>query len=176
VHRPTAAGLLALVSILSLAACDTLVRSPEPRPADSAVGRQPGAETAGRGQAEAAEIAPWEDPASPIYRRTIYFRYDRNDILPEYAPLLRTHADYLARHPGARITIEGHTDERGTREYNLALGDRRAAAVQAFLIAEGVAAGQLETLSYGEEKPASAGHRESAWSLNRRAELDYEGP
>lgn len=174
-HRRITTGIFALVSILPLAACDTLVRSPQPRPAEPAV-RQSETETAGIGQTESAPLAPWENPANPIYRRIIYFRYDRSDILPQYAPLLRAHADHLAEHPGTRVTIEGHTDERGTREYNLALGDRRAAAVQDFLIAEGVAAGQLETLSYGEEKPAGAGHRESDWSLNRRAELDYRRP
>lgn len=157
-----------------LAGCETPLKMPgmtEPTPQRP----RAGATTEGLGREDPGRLQPWEDPASPIYRRIIYFGYDRTDILPEYVPLLRTHADFLAKHPNVQVTIEGHTDERGTREYNLALGDQRAAAVRRFLAAEGVAQRQLGTLSYGEEKPASPGHGESSWSLNRRAELDYQG-
>lgn len=118
--------------------------------------------------------APWDDPASPIHRRVIYFSYDRTDILPEYAPLLRAHAGFLASEPDTEVIVEGHTDERGTREYNLALGDQRARAVRQFLIAEGVRASQVDVVSYGEETPARIGHDESAWAMNRRARLDYD--
>ena len=116
---------------------------------------------------------PWEDPSSPLYRRVIYFDYDSSEIRPEFIPTLQTHAGYLASHTATRVTLEGHTDERGTREYNLALGDQRAQTVQRYMLAEGVRADQLATLSFGEEKPAAAGHGEASWSQNRRVELAY---
>jgi len=176
VQRRAELVVAVLLSVLPLAGCDTLVRSPEPGIRAAGSERSGRATTAGVGREDAGPLAPWEDPASPIYRRVVYFHYDRSDILPESVPLLRAHADYLSRHPMTQVTIEGHTDERGTREYNLALGDQRAMAVQNFLVAEGVTERQLDTLSYGEEKPASAGHSAAYWSQNRRAELVYQGP
>ena len=116
---------------------------------------------------------PYEDPSSPLYNRNIYFQYDRTEIAPQYIPLLRTHATYLGNHSGTKITLEGHTDERGTREYNLALGDQRAEAVRLFLAAEGVRADQMAKLSFGEEKPADPGHGEPSWVSNRRVEIVY---
>ncbi len=116
---------------------------------------------------------PWEDPANPLSQRTLYFDYDAVEIKPEYLTLLRLHAGYLGSHPGQRVTLEGHTDERGTREYNQALGDQRADAVRRVMLAEGVPPKQLETLSYGEERPADSGHGESSWRLNRRVIIQY---
>jgi len=116
---------------------------------------------------------PWEDPSSPLYERTIYFDYDSAEIKSQYLNLIRTHARYLGSQPDRRVTLEGHTDERGTREYNLALGDQRAEAVRRFMLAEGVPAKQLATLSYGEERPADPGHSEASWRLNRRVILQY---
>ncbi len=118
-------------------------------------------------------VSPLDDPNSPLYNKVIYFDYDTAEIRPDGAELLRTHAGYIYGTPGVRVTLEGHTDERGTRGYNLALGDRRANAVQRFLVAEGVPAERLSRLSYGEERPAQAGGSERAWSLNRRVELVY---
>lgn len=117
---------------------------------------------------------PWDDPANPISRRTIYFDYDQSELRPEYLQLLRTHAAFMKSNRQFPVTLEGHTDERGTRSYNLALGDRRADTVRRFLLAEGVPAEQADTLSYGEEKPAQRGHAESAWSKNRRVRIHYE--
>jgi peptidoglycan-associated lipoprotein len=117
--------------------------------------------------------SPLDDPASPLYQRVIYFNYDASAVDPKYAGLLRAHADYLARTANAAVVLEGHTDERGTREYNLALGERRADAVRAFLVTEGVPPGKLRTLSYGEERPAEIGSSERAYSLSRRVELVY---
>lgn len=117
--------------------------------------------------------ADLNDPKSPLFQRVIYFDYDSSDIQPQFVDVLRAHASYLAGNRDVRIMLEGHTDERGTREYNLALGDQRADAVRRFLTAEGVAGGQLATLSYGEERPADPGHSESSWELNRRVELNY---
>jgi len=119
------------------------------------------------------QLSPFEDPSSPLYRRIVYFDYDTSEIRPEYAELLRVHAGYLFNDPRARVTLEGHTDERGTRDYNLALGDRRSDAIKRYLIAEGVPSERISTLSYGEERPADPGHGESAWAKNRRVELVY---
>ena len=116
---------------------------------------------------------PWDNPSSPLYRKVIYFDYDSSEIRPEYISLLEIHANYLANHPGTRVSIEGHTDERGAREYNLALGDLRAQTVERFLLAGGVPADQLSRVSFGEEKPAVPGHGEGPWSQNRRVELAY---
>ncbi|UHD15544.1 peptidoglycan-associated lipoprotein Pal [Thiocapsa bogorovii] len=116
---------------------------------------------------------PWEDPSNPLYQRTIYFDYDTAEIKPEYLPVLRTHARYLGTNAGVKATLEGNTDERGTREYNLALGDQRAESVRRLMIADGVPPNQLSTLSYGEELPANPGHGEQAWRLNRRVVIQY---
>lgn len=115
----------------------------------------------------------FNDPSSPLYQRVIYFDYDRSDILPQFVEVLRAHALYLSTNPGASVMLEGHTDERGTREFNLALAEQRADTVRRFMLAEGVGGGQIAILSYGEEKPAQQGHDEGSWALNRRVELVY---
>ncbi len=115
------------------------------------------------------------DEDSLLSRTTIYFAFDSSEIAPEFRELLRAHGKYLASHPEIRITIEGHTDERGSREYNLALGERRAYAVRQLLMLQGVAPNQLEVISFGEERPVAYEHDESAWRLNRRAVLRYPG-
>ena len=106
---------------------------------------------------------------------TFYFDFDTSEIKPEARDVLVAHARYLAEHPNQRVRLEGHADERGTKEYNLALGERRAKAVQRFLIVNGASRGQIETVSYGEEKPAVMGSTESAWAQNRRAVLVIDG-
>lgn len=116
---------------------------------------------------------PWEDPSNPLYKRTIYFDYDSAEIKPAYLDLIRTHSAYLGTTSSQRVTLEGNTDERGTREYNLALGDRRAESVRQLMLAEGVAPDQMATLSYGEENPADPGHTEAAWRQNRRVIIQY---
>lgn len=160
---------IAVFTVILGAGCETAPKTP---PAD------PSAEPpAPKVVPQAVEtLAPWDDPANPVHRRTVHFTYDRSEILPEYAALLRVHAGFLAAHPNVRLIIEGHADERGTREFNLALGEQRAQAVRGFLMAEGIPPAQLETASYGEEKPASSGYGEASWAQNRRAFLDYQRP
>ena len=104
---------------------------------------------------------------------TVYFGFDKYNVEGEYAQILDAHAAYLNATPATNVRIEGNTDERGTPEYNMALGERRAHAVQSFLTAKGVQAGQISTVSYGEEKPAVLGHDEAAYAKNRRAVLAY---
>ena len=101
----------------------------------------------------------------------VYFDFDKSNIKPEFADTIKANAKKLMDDPSMKVTIEGHCDERGTNEYNLALGQRRAEAVRKALIAAGVAAGQLDTISYGEERPVDLGHNEEAWAKNRRSVL-----
>jgi peptidoglycan-associated lipoprotein len=133
-----------------------------------------GASTAGlAGRTGGYTAADFNNPSSPLYQHIIYFDYDSSDIKPQFVDILRAHASYLSAHPSARVRLEGNTDERGTREYNLALGQQRADMVARFLTAEGVRPNQIETVSYGEERPADPGHNEAAWALNRRVMIVY---
>jgi peptidoglycan-associated lipoprotein len=105
--------------------------------------------------------------------RIIYFDFDKSDIKPEFTPIVQANAQYLIAHAGSKLKLEGNTDERGTREYNIGLGERRAQAVRRALMLLGVADTQLTTVSFGAERPAVAGDDESAWAKNRRVELVY---
>lgn len=114
-------------------------------------------------------------PGASQENRIVYFEYDRFDVKPEYEAVLQAHGRYLSGNPGARVRLEGHADERGSREYNIGLGEKRAQAVKQVLLLQGASADQLATVSYGEERPAVVGSDDEAWSLNRRVELVY-GP
>jgi peptidoglycan-associated lipoprotein len=100
--------------------------------------------------------------------KDIHFDFDKYDILPEDAQILKENADLLARYPRVKIQVEGHCDERGTNEYNLALGERRANAAKKYLVSLGISADRISSISYGEEKPLDTGHNEEAWARNRR--------
>jgi peptidoglycan-associated lipoprotein len=115
------------------------------------------------------------DPNSLLSRRNIFFDYDGFVVAPEYRQLIEAHAKYLVANKSARVRIEGNTDERGSREYNLALGQRRADAVRRSLVLLGVSETQIETVSFGEEKPSAQGSSEESWRANRRADLAYPG-
>ena len=103
-----------------------------------------------------------------------YFDFDKSIVRPESREALAKHAEFLVSNPDARVVLEGHADERGTREYNMALGERRAKAISRYLTIQGVAASQIETVSFGEEVPVAFGHDDNAWQLNRRVEVRYE--
>lgn len=105
--------------------------------------------------------------------RTIYFDFDKDTIRPEFESVLNAHADYLRSNPNTTVILQGHGDERGTREYNLGLGERRAQSVESYLTVQGVSPSQLEIVSYGEERPAVQGHSEEAYAQNRRVVFDY---
>jgi peptidoglycan-associated lipoprotein len=127
-------------------------------------------------QPTAERINPLNDPNSPLYKRSVYFDFDSNAVKDEYRPLIQAHSRYLASDKrDARIRIEGNCDERGSREYNLALGQRRAESVKKMMTVLGVGDGRIETISYGEEKPVAMGHDEAAWAQNRRADIKYQG-
>lgn len=112
-------------------------------------------------------------PGTPREQRTVYFDFDSSDIRPDGRPVIEAQARYLKSHSSAVTLLEGNTDERGTREYNIGLGYRRANAVRDALIAYGVSPSQIKTMSYGEERPVAFCHEESCWKLNRRVEFTY---
>lgn len=115
------------------------------------------------------------DPSSPLSKRVIYFMYDSSQVEEEFVPVINAHAQYLSANPSQHVVLEGHADERGSREYNIALGEQRAQSVVRMLQMQGVNADQMEVVSYGEEKPAASGHDEESWHQNRRVELRYQG-
>lgn len=119
-------------------------------------------------------VKPQQDSPSALARRIIYFDFDKSNIKNEYRSTIRAHAEYLASHPGVHVRLEGYADERGTPEYNMALGERRGDSVFALLTLQGVNSGQIETISYGEENPVAMSHDESSWRLNRRVEIVYQ--
>jgi peptidoglycan-associated lipoprotein len=105
--------------------------------------------------------------------RIIYFGFNQSDVTPGSMEVLTAHANYLADNPQVEIRLEGHADERGSREYNIGLGENRAQAVRQVLLLRGVGSAEMNTVSYGEERPAATGSDDEAWALNRRVELVY---
>ncbi|HVO87524.1 MAG TPA: peptidoglycan-associated lipoprotein Pal [Casimicrobiaceae bacterium] len=118
---------------------------------------------------------PLRDPNSPLSKRAVYFDFDSYSIKDEYKPLIEAHARYLQQHREARMTIQGNADERGSREYNIALGQKRADAVKRTMTLLGAQDQQIETVSFGKEKPRNPGHDEAAWAENRRDDIVYAG-
>ncbi|MDX1519742.1 MAG: peptidoglycan-associated lipoprotein Pal [Gammaproteobacteria bacterium] len=138
-----------------------------------AAGTDSSAQAYGTGADAETTLDPLNDPSSHLSVRIIYFAYDSADVRPEFRPAIEAHAQYLAANPNVIVTLEGHADERGSREYNLALGENRANSVKRQMSLLGASAGQIRTVSYGEERPAAEGHDESAWSQNRRVVIVY---
>ena len=115
------------------------------------------------------------DPNSILSKRSVYFDFDSFVVKDEYKPLVEAHARYLQQNRNARMTIQGNTDERGSREYNIALGQKRADAVKRMMMLLGATDSQIETVSFGKEKPKNLGHDEAAWAENRRDDIVYAG-
>ena len=115
----------------------------------------------------------FDNPESLLSKRVIYFDFDKSTVRPEVRGIVGAHAAYLAAHGSARVTLEGHADERGTREYNLGLGERRGNAVSGLMSAQGSRGDQLTVVSYGEERPTCRVSDEDCWSMNRRVEIVY---
>lgn len=163
-------GLLSL--ILGLSACSTGKKQWDA--ANESEGGQYHSQAVGDVTRFYGESVSPSQEAALLNQDTYYFAYDAYELAPEDKLSLYAHAKKLLEGSYRRIRIEGHTDERGSREYNIALGERRAKAVAAILMMKGVKAKQLEILSYGKERPASLGHDESAWQANRRSVIVYE--
>ncbi len=157
-------GLLVAVPVLTLAACSS---------DDAAEQTQAATNTQAVDQGNSAADALRAQLEALRQQNTIYFDFDKSDIREEFKSVLEAHAAFLRAQTTVSVTIEGHTDARGTPEYNVALGERRAQSVQKYLENLGVATGQLSVVSYGEEKPVDAGNTEDAFAKNRRAVLNY---
>ncbi len=138
-------------------------------------GAYAGATTTGVGAYGDLSVESLSDPNSPLSQRVIYFAFDSSEVAAEDRALVDMHAAFLAANPGVKVSLEGHADERGSREYNIGLGDHRAQSVRRMLELQGATGAQIDTVSYGEEKPSVEGHDESAWAMNRRVELVYVG-
>ncbi|CAM3731188.1 peptidoglycan-associated lipoprotein Pal [Polynucleobacter antarcticus] len=116
---------------------------------------------------------PWNDPKSPLFEKSVYFDLNEYTVQTKYQKQLSAHASFLKANPKQKVIIQGNTDERGTAEYNLALGQRRSDAVRKSLNLMGVSDDQMEAVSYGKEKPKAEGDNEAAWAENRRADIVY---
>ena len=176
--------LLILLMAVALAACGPTVKPDGDADGDGSTsvdkdGAQVGAvdadgRDAGQALAVSYDASAINDANSVLAGRIVYFDFDSSKVGDDYVELVKHHGRYLSSNPSASIRLEGHTDERGTREYNIALADRRAQAVKRLLMFQGASDNQVTIISYGEEKPATLGHAEAAWSMNRRAELVYQ--
>ena len=118
---------------------------------------------------------PLKDPNNILSKRSVYYDYDSTIVKDEFKPMVMAHARYLAQNRSARMVIQGNTDERGSREYNIALGQRRADSVKQMMLLLGAQEAQIETVSFGEEKPRAPGKDEAAFSENRRSDIVYQG-
>src|ERR1043166_2366768 len=128
----------------------------------------------GNNQAQSEEGAEAPGPMEGLLaKRVIYFDFDSSEIKGEGRDIVAAHAKYLSKNTNLKVRLEGHTDERGSREYNIGLGERRAQSVRRALLLQGAAEGQISTVGYGEERPAVAGSDEAAWAKNRRVEIVY---
>jgi len=166
------------ISIAALVAgCSSGVKLSEPPVEDKNAVPTSGANAGNTAQSAVAGVDLGQsarDAAGPQgVSRLVYFDFDSYVIKPEFQSLLEAHARFLKANPSRKVSIEGHTDERGGREYNLALGQKRAEAVRRALALLGVPDSQMEAVSFGKEKPALEGHNEDAWAKNRRAEISY---
>jgi len=142
-----------------------VVKPQPPKPAESTVKRV---------ESQPVAANPLTDPGNILSKRSIYFDYDSTTVKEQDKPLVSAHAKFLTDNRGRKITIQGNTDERGSREYNIGLGQRRADSVKKMMMLLGVTDGQIDTVSFGEEKPAMQGSDESAYSKNRRSDIVYD--
>jgi len=161
-------AIAAAVMAAFLASCASEPAVEQSAPASSPQARSPAP------QATPAAPRPAATAAVEPSKRSIYYEFDRYDVKDEYRQLVEAHARYLREHPGAQIAVQGNADERGSREYNLALGQRRSEGVKKMLTLLGVTERQVEATSFGEEKPRAVGHDEASWAENRRSDVVYE--
>jgi len=156
-----------ILLIAGVAACKKKQVKPTPPPSDTTSTETHAMENTGRYTRDSL------DTDSCLRQRVVYFDLDKTEIKSEFQAQIACHAEYLKQFPDARVTLEGNADERGSREYNLGLGERRGNAVQGALSGAGASSSQLNVTSYGEERPVCRQHDESCWSKNRRVEIVY---
>jgi len=165
-------ALVTLVAILAACARETVEEPEAPEP-------PPPAEPAPEPEVDRLDPRDFTDPRnldnsdSLLSQRVIYFEFDRSNVRSQFRPIIEAHAEYLRGNSSARVILEGHADERGSREYNLGLGERRGNSVEELLRANNVSADQLEVVSYGEERPVCRESNEDCWQRNRRVEIVY---
>ena len=156
----------ALAVLVSLAGCSSSPKEEEGSVTDQAT-------TTTDASAGASSQGQYDAEAAMRQTNVFYFDYDQSSLREESYEALKAHARHLVAHPEVAIRLEGHCDERGTREYNVALGERRGNAIVKFLRANGVTSNPVEVVSYGEEKPVASGHDDASWEQNRRVEVKY---
>jgi peptidoglycan-associated lipoprotein len=183
------ATLIAILSAAGLAvllgACSS---APQSQPPASVEERKPGVGDTAKpvesrpvtpvdvtGAPAGSALNPLKDPANVLSKRSIYYDFDKFEVKDEYRGLVEAHAKYLRENPGARMLIQGNTDERGSREYNVSLGQRRSDGVKKMMVLLGAREGQVESVSLGEEKPQAEGRTEDAWARNRRSDMLHAG-
>ncbi|MGA8049868.1 MAG: peptidoglycan-associated lipoprotein Pal [Burkholderiales bacterium] len=176
--------IVALTALLAACAGTSSEQAPagvEDRSPGGAAGAQSGA-VGGKGVTgvdltggQAGAMSPLKDPSNILSKRSVYYDFDKYDIKDEYKPMIEAHAKYLRAHPDMKVLIQGNTDERGSREYNVALGQRRADGVKNMLKLLGVREEQVEAVSLGEEKPKAQGTTEADYAQNRRSDILYPG-
>jgi peptidoglycan-associated lipoprotein len=166
-------GLLLLFAILATG-CSSKPKPAVPEPTSASAGKRRGGDGKERGDAVHAQAS--DDRGNTVHLGPVYFDFDSTTLRPDARDELDRIADYLNKNPAMRLTVEGHCDEQGTTEYNVALGDRRARAIRAYLSRLGVSEQRLAVISYGEERPADSGDGETAWAHNRRGELVPDRP
>ena len=171
--------VLGILLISLLTACASQTKQPGADVEDRSMGgatttTEPG-EGGRMGDGGGPILNPLTDPRSVLSRRSIYFDFDSYVVKDEFRPLVVAHGQYLRDDSSKRMLLQGNTDERGSREYNLALGQRRADAVKYAMTLSGAREAQIEAVSLGEEKPRTAGHDEAAWAENRRVDIRYQG-
>lgn len=160
-----------------LAACSSVKqKEPEavPAPVSEAPAPAPGAAAAAIAPPPVVQVDPLNDPNSILAKRSVYFPFDIYAIQPADRPIVEAHAKYLSEHPNRTVRVEGNCDERGSEEYNLGLGQRRADSVKKMLVLGGAKETQIDTISYGEDKPRCAEHNEACWMQNRRSDIKYQ--
>ena len=166
---------LAALAALSLGACTSSQTQPDVPVREAGTGTPPVIakdDSAGTKKIETVQ-PPAVESFNPLKEYSIYFDVDKYDVSDTYIPVVRGHADYMKRIPAKRASVQGNTDERGSREYNLSLGQKRAEAVKKLMVTMGAKESQIEAVSFGEEKPQAPGHDEAAWSKNRRSDITY---
>ena len=166
--------VLGLMMVGLLAGCSTEQAKTANNSQDHAVREAAQAAQPAPAPAPAVAVDPLNDPNNILSQRSVYFDFDKSIVHDEYMPMLKAHAGYLTSHSSAHIQIQGNTDERGSAEYNLGLGQRRADAVAKSMELMNVASSQISTISFGKSKPRAEGHNETAWAQNRRADIVYQ--
>jgi peptidoglycan-associated lipoprotein len=169
--------VLWIAAVLGASSCASKPEKPAPEPAPAPAANAGAAGAGASSLGASAAAATEQEVAGPLAgllaQRLVYFDFDSSEIKGEGTSVVAAHGKYLATNHDTRVRLEGHTDERGSREYNIGLGERRAQAVRRALLLQGAADTQISTVSYGEERPAVPGHDEEAWAKNRRVEIVY---